>query len=355
MKILAFNWRDMSHPRAGGAEVYLHAIAREWVATGHEVTVFCSAVEGSPERELVEGVRYVRRGSQLSVYRDGRRYWREHHRHGFDLIVDSVNTRPFLTPRFVRGTPILALVHQVAREVWRYEVPWPLAVVGRYALEPWWLRSYRQVPVVTVSESSRSSLGDYGLRNVTVVAAGFQLRGRPGPVQKERSPTLVFVGRLSANKRPDHALEVFELVQREIPDAQMWFIGTGPVEERLRRRAGENVVLFGRLTDQERNERVGRAHLLLVTSVREGWGLVVTEAAALGTPAAGYDVPGLRDSLGASGGVIAPAQPKALAEVVIRLFREGRIACLRPAPGGVLPWPEVAAKVLDAGLSRGLS
>ena len=30
--------------------------------------------------------------------------------------------------------------------------------------------------------------------------------------------------------------------------------------------------------------------------MREGWGLVVTQANAMGTPAIGYDVPGLRDS-----------------------------------------------------------
>lgn len=346
MKILAFNWRDMSHPRAGGAEVYLQSVAREWVALGHQVTVFCAAVDGRPDREVVEGVRYLRRGGRLSVYREARRYWREHSDASYDLVIDSVNTRPFLCPRFVRHTPVVAIIHQLAKEVWYYEVPWPVAVIGRYILEPWWLRSYRDVPVITVSESSRVSLVEYGLRNVTVVAEGFDLRCRGGSIEKESAPTLVFVGRLSSNKRPDHALKVFELVQREIPDAKMWFIGSGPAERALKRRAGENVEFLGRLSDQERNERVSRAHLLLVTSSREGWGLVVTEAAALGTPAAGYDVPGLRDSLRASGGVIAQPAPKALADLVVGLLREGHINSLRATPGGVLPWREVAAGVL---------
>jgi glycosyltransferase involved in cell wall biosynthesis len=35
----------------------------------------------------------------------------------------------------------------------------------------------------------------------------------------------------------------------------------------------------------------------LVPGVREGWGLVVSEANAMGTPAVAYDVPGLRDSV----------------------------------------------------------
>ncbi len=331
--------------------MYLHSVGREWVASGHQVTIFCASVAGYPEEEVVDGVIYFRRGSRLGVYREARRYWRKHEKNEYDLVVDSVNTRPFLCPRFVQRTPVVAIIHQVAREVWHYEVPWPVALAGRYLLEPWWLRSYRQVPVVTVSESSRASLAEYGLRNVTVVEEGFDLQNRARAVQKESSPTLVFVGRLSANKRPEHALEVFQLVQRELPDAKMWFIGAGPAEEGLRRRAVENVEFFGRLSDRERNDRVSRAHLLLATSSREGWGLVVTEAAALGTPAAGYDVPGLRDSLRASGGVVAPGEPKALARVVVDLFRDGGIASLRPVPGGVLPWAEVAARVLEVALA----
>jgi glycosyltransferase involved in cell wall biosynthesis len=40
-----------------------------------------------------------------------------------------------------------------------------------------------------------------------------------------------------------------------------------------------------------------RSHALVLPSVREGWGLVVTEANSLGTPCVGYDVSGLRDSV----------------------------------------------------------
>src|ERR671937_779035 len=55
--------------------------------------------------------------------------------------------------------------------------------------------------------------------------------------------------------------------------------------------------LLGRLSREELEQRMGQAHLLLCTSVKEGWGLVVTEASAMGTPAVAYDVPGLRDSV----------------------------------------------------------
>jgi glycosyltransferase involved in cell wall biosynthesis len=173
LRILAYNWRDLAHPRAGGAEVYLQSVAREWVRCGHEVTIFCASVDDRPARELADGVEIIRRGGRLGVYRQARRYWRREGNGRYDLVVDCVNTRPFHCPRFVENVPIVAVVHQVAREIWRYETPWPISILGRYLLEPAWLRAYRDVPVVTVSESSRESLAKYGLRRVTVVPEGW--------------------------------------------------------------------------------------------------------------------------------------------------------------------------------------
>ncbi len=73
LRILAYNWRDLAHPRAGGAEVYLQSVAREWVKCGHEVTIFCAAVDGRPARELADGVRdsYDAAGDSASTGRPG--------------------------------------------------------------------------------------------------------------------------------------------------------------------------------------------------------------------------------------------------------------------------------------------
>ena len=346
LRILAYNWRDLAHPRAGGAEVYLQSVAREWVKCGHEVTVFCGAVAGRPAEEFLDGVRILRRGGRISVYREARRYWRREGDGQYDLVVDCVNTRPFLCPRFVRNVPVVAVIHQVAREVWRYETPWPISVVGRYLLEPAWLRAYRDVPVVTVSESSRESLAEYGLRRITVVPEGW-VPTRPVPVKKESVPTVVFLGRLSANKRPEHAIRAFGLARRQLPDAQMWVIGSGPEEARLRKMAGPGVTFLGRVPGHEKRERLGRAHALVATSVREGWGLVVTEAAASGTVAIGYDVAGLRDSIGASGGILTRADPASLAAGLVRLLSSVASGYgPRARPAGVVPWTQVAAGIL---------
>lgn len=354
MRILAYNWRDLAHPRAGGAEVYLHSVARAWVDSGHRVTILCAQVDGRAGCDVVDGVTYIRRGGRFGVYRAARAYWREIcSTNSIDLVVDSVNTRPFLTPRYIAEVPIITLIHQVAKEVWNCELPFPLASVGRYLLEPWWLRTYRDLPVVTVSASSRDSLHDYGLKNVVVVPEGFSAPGLLPLAAKESAPTVVFVGRLSANKRPAAAIQAFQQVRASIPDAQMWVIGSGPEEHRLRRLAGAGVTFLGHLSDEDKSVRIRRAHVLVATSIREGWGLVVTEAAALGTPTIAYDVPGLRDSVRASGGALTTPTPAALAARIVRHFRDSRDA-LNPHPGGVVPWTEVAQRVLDLVPRRGL-
>ena len=121
MRILVYNWRDLAHPCAGGAEVYTDAVAAEWVKMGHSVTWFCAAVEGRPEREpSSKGYEIVRRGGKYSVYREGRRFWETEGDGKFDLVVDEVNTKPFGCPKWVHGTPVLGLIHQVAREIWHY-------------------------------------------------------------------------------------------------------------------------------------------------------------------------------------------------------------------------------------------
>jgi glycosyltransferase involved in cell wall biosynthesis len=355
MRILIFNWRDLDHPLAGGAEVYTDHVAHEWVRRGHAVTVFCSAVAGRPEREITaNGYRVVRRGGIHGVYREARAFWDREGRGNFDLVVDEVNTRPFGCPNWISGVPVVAVIHQVAREVWFHETSLPVALVGRYWLERRWLSDYRDVPTVTLSESSRQSLEQYGLRKVSVVAPGFRQQAQPAaqrPTEdptKEEVPTFVFVGRLSSNKRPQDAIRAIRHARRSLPEARLWVLGTGPMDRRLRRRPRENVEFFGYASDAEKLELMSRAHALLVTSVREGWGLVVTEAASVGTPSIGYDVPGLRDSIPASGGILVEPTPRSLSARIVEETPRLLSRSFGVAPRGVTSWDAVADGVLAA-------
>ncbi len=69
---------------------------------------------------------------------------------------------------------------------------------------------------------------------------------------------------------------------------------------------------------------MSQAHLILVPGFREGWGLVVTEANAMGTPAVTYNVNGLRDSVrdGQTGILVKKNTPQSLAHASIALLQD---------------------------------
>lgn len=319
MKVLILNWKDRTHPLAGGAEEYTQQVARRLVELGHDVTLFVAAVEGQPETDVVEGYRVMRRGGRFTVYAAAKRFWKSSDAGRFDVVIDECNTRPFLTPRYVRGVPVVGLIHQVAKEVWRYEMPLPVAVAGRYVLEPKWLRGYRDVPVMTISESSAESLRSYGIRTTFVLPIGADDVVRPD-VEKCDEPTVIFLGRLSRNKRPDHAIRAVDLVRETHPGVRLWVLGDGPMRADLQKSLPAGCELFGRVSFAERQRRLAQAHVLVATSVREGWGLNVSEAAAVGTPSIGYRVDGLRDSVPASGGLLVDPDPRALAAGLVAFF-----------------------------------
>ncbi len=352
MKILILNWKDAAHPSAGGAEVFTHEVARAWVETGHDVTLFASAVEGRTSQETTDGIRVVRAGGQHGVYGAAKRFYRSQASGSFDLVIDEINTRPFLAPRFAADTAVVALAHQVAREVWFYERPLPVAIFGRYVAEPFWLSLYRNVPTMTLSASSRDSLRGYGLRDVRVIPVG-QRAAPPAPRPPRAGvPTIVFTGRLARNKRPDHAVAAFRLAQQRVPDLRLRIIGTGPMEDELRAAAPPGVEFLGKVTEEEKYAALAEAHLLVVTSVREGWGLVVSEAAAVGTRTVAYNVPGLVDSVSACGGLLTEqTSPSQMAELIVSALPDALRSYGKPLPTGTRPWDEVAEAILAAAMA----
>ena len=323
MKILIYNWRDIKNPMAGGAETYTHEIAKRLTSKGHEITWFTAAFPRCKNEEKLDGVRIVRSGSALSVYRQVRICYDRRFKDQFDVVIDEINTRPFMTYRYV-DVPIVALIHQLAREFWFHATPFPVSVLGYCYLEKHWLRPYRNMPTITVSESTKQDLERLGFEDVTVVLNGFDVPPIESSPKKEDDPTLLFVGRMTKTKRPEHAIRAFSYVRRQMPSAQLWMIGDGPLLNRLRTRWRlPGVEFFGRVSETQKYELMRSAHVILVPSIREGWGRIVTEANLQGTPAIGYNVHGLRDSIrdGETGYLCQP-DPAQMGEVSIRLLRD---------------------------------
>jgi glycosyltransferase involved in cell wall biosynthesis len=244
-------------------------------------------------------------------------------------------------------------VHQTCEEIWHHNVPFPLSYVGRHGLERNWLRRLAGAPILAVSGSTRDALARFGARDVTVVPEGYEGVDDLPTTGKEATPTAVFCGRMVSYKRPWHVLRAAELARRQVPDLRLWMIGGGPQLERLRAAAPAGVEFLGRADEATKHDRMARAHVHVATSVREGWGLVVSEAAALGTPTIAYDVPGLRDSTRAAGGVVVPPHPEALARWLVELLPRLRSGSSERLPfGGAHSWDHVADTLMDAVLEK---
>ncbi len=324
MKILWLSWKDIKHPWAGGAERISFGLMKRLVKSGHELTLFTSTFDGCRALEKIEGVNVVRDGGRYTVYLKAFNYYRKKAKGKFDLIVDEINTIPFFSPLYVKEKR-LALLYQLSRKVWFFEMPFPVSWIG-YFLEPLFLRLYRKDCLVTISSSTRQDLEEAGISNIDLLPVCINFKPLLRPPVKEKKPTLLFVGRLTRGKRPDHAFEAFKLAKKEIPDLQLWIAGSGFFAEKLRNIVHKGFKFFGYLPLKKKAELMQKAHLVLVTSVREGWCLVVTEANARGTPAVGYNIPGLTESIkdGKTGSIVEP-DPEAMAKEVVRILKNKKL------------------------------
>lgn len=106
-------------------------------------------------------------------------------------------------------------------------------------------------------------------------------------------PTLVSVGRLADEKRVEDAITAFSRHCREIPNVRFKIYGAGPAEERLKNLVSthdlDGIVTFEGLT-KDPLKAFAEANCSILSSKYEGFGLVITESFAMGTPVVAYDV-----------------------------------------------------------------
>jgi glycosyltransferase involved in cell wall biosynthesis len=245
-----------------------------------------------------------------------------------DVILEEINTLPYLAPVW-SAAPVLLYMNQLARQVWWYEAPWPVALVG-WLSEPIYLRAYRNCPAITISSSSRDDLRALGLRReITVAPMAVDVQRAESLPEKRRVGAMIAIGRLTPSKRYDHAIDALALLAQTHPEASLTLVGSGRSRSSLesyaqKRNVTEVVRFVGGVSDGEKVRLLDAADVLIGTSVREGWGLTVTEAAARGTASILYDIPGFRDAVvpGRTGILVEP-KPEALASCVRSLIDDG--------------------------------
>ncbi|MCX6704739.1 MAG: glycosyltransferase, partial [Candidatus Woesebacteria bacterium] len=85
----------------------------------------------------------------------------------------------------------------------------------------------------------------------------------------------------------------------------------------------KQVTFFGVVSEETKYRLMAKAHIFLHASVKEGWGLVVLEAALAGTPAVVYNVNGLKDVVknGKTGIVCKENSPRQMAREAMMLYK----------------------------------
>ena len=335
LNILVLSWRGPGHPHAGGAELSTHEHVKGWVKAGHCVTLFTSSYAGAKKEEVIDGVNIIRRGSQIfGVHWEAFKWYLFGSHPKFDLVVDQFHGIPFFTPLYVRGKK-LAFIHEVTKEVWSLNPwSWPFnlipTLVGRIFEPLIFMLLYKNIPFMTVSQSSKRDLTLWGIpeKNITVVHNGLDVPKIKHNFLKEKKKTLIFLGALSKDKGVEDVLKTFSILGSITNNFQFWIVGKGEAFylKSLKLQASElkidkKVKFWGFVNEEKKYELLKRAHLLINPSTREGWGFVVMEAASQGTPTIGYNVAGLRDSIiDGKTGILTDTNPQAMAKDLVYLI-----------------------------------
>jgi len=299
MRILIFNWRDITHPWSGGAEVYIHEIGKRLVKKGYDITLFCGEYLGCEEETVIDGIKIIRKGGQYSLYLYAPIYYLLKLRKNIDIIIDCENGIPFFTPLFSRKKKI-CVVHHIHRDVFDKELPFYLSWLGKF-LEGFLMPLvYKKIDFVAVSPSTKKAMINLGINkeNIRLIYNGMNGQFAPD-FSKKKSNLIAYVGRIKRYKQLDHLVKAFRIVKDKIQDAELVIAGKGNLVEieELAKRLNLKICLYNGITDEEKFDLLQKAKVFVTTSMKEGWGLTVIEANRCGTPVVAYDVDGLRDSI----------------------------------------------------------
>ena len=302
MRMLVVNWRCPKNPLAGGAEVYLQEIFSRLVARGHRVTLLSERFAGAATEDVVEGVRIIRAGGKFTFnFTAGRQVGRLAEALNADVVVDDLNKIPFYSPWHTERPVLAILMHLFRGTIFREAVP-PLAAYVWLAetMIPW---AYRRCRFAVLSASSKQDTVKVGIdpARITVIPPGTDFTRFQPDAAVAREPVVLHVGRLKRYKATDHLLQAARKLKERGLKFTTVIIGDGDDKPRLEALAAklgldDEVRFTGFIPEEEKLNWYRRSAVLAENSVKEGWGLIVMEANACGTPVVVANSPGLRDS-----------------------------------------------------------
>ncbi len=324
-------WRDLDDDEAGGSEVHAHNIASIWAQSGLAVTMRTSFAQGQPTSRVRDGYTVSRKAGRYTVFPRSALSEITGRLGPCDGLVEIWNGMPFFSPLWWRG-PRAIWLHHVHGPMWGMTLPGPVARFGVALEERIAPRFYRHQPIVTLSPSSRDELVDdlgFDADRVTVIPPGVDPYFTPGGT-KSPTPLAVAVGRLVPVKDFPRLVRVMAKVQERVPELRLVIVGEGYERDvilgEIRRLGAQDwIELAGRVTHAELRDLYRSAWIAVSASVREGWGMTLTEAAACGTPSVATDIAGHADAVAVGrSGLLASTDPE-LADTMVKVLTDDEL------------------------------
>jgi glycosyltransferase involved in cell wall biosynthesis len=296
---------DCLYPHTvGGAERWYRGLADDLVAAGHEVTYLTRqqwddeprtpglrVVAVSPDGPLYGPDGNRRIGPPLCFGLGVLRHLLRHRRR-YDVVHTCAF--PYFSLLAARaalagtGVPLGVDWFEVwSRAYWRSYLGPVLGVVGVLVQRLCVLLTPK---AFVFSDLHARRLREEGLRREPVRLAGLYAGGaRDGAPPAEREPLVVYAGRHIAEKRVELVPGAVAAARERVPGLRALILGDGPTRpdvlaEIERHGLGGVVEAPGFVDAADVADALGRAACLVLPSLREGYGLVVIEAAAAGTP-----------------------------------------------------------------------
>lgn len=312
--ILSLSWRDIKSPTAGGAEVQTHEMLSRVNHEKYRIIHLAAWYDGLEESEYIDQVNYIRKGNIFTVIWYAFLYYK-HNRRNIDYVIDQCNTHRFFTPLWVKREKRIFYIHQLTREIWDIMLHFPMNKIGK-VMENAMLKLNKRDNTIALSQSTKEDLVNVGFdpKKITIIPIGVDFKPWDPQefLEKEEHPTFVYVGRYASYKGIDVAVEAFGRLKEVYPNARLWILGKknekyvseclvpisnkyglswGTAEE------GADIISWGFVSEQKKLNLLSRATALLFPSIREGWGIPISEAGDVGTPSIVFDSPGIRDAV----------------------------------------------------------
>jgi glycosyltransferase involved in cell wall biosynthesis len=297
---------DTFPPDVNGAANFASRLASGLAGRGHDVHVICPSTGGETFTSVHDGVTIHRIGSLRTPFHPTFRFcppWRTAKAVPAllaEIDPDVVHTQAhFLIGRSAvraataAGIPVVATNHFMPENLLGYG-PLPRFTHRVLARLAWrdLVRVFGRATVCTTPTPRAAELLERnGLnRPVMAISCGIDRAHYAGPPEPAGAPTILFVGRLDAEKNVHELLEAAAV----LPDVHVDVVGSGSERHRLEALAArlgiaERVTFHGFVPDEELVRAYRRCDVFCMPGTAELQSLVTMEAMAAGKPVVAAD------------------------------------------------------------------